>query len=103
MSDGGKPEAPQIVKGRFGENKVGETDLKDSIVDPVRDDMQFVGWKPVKPASFPEKDTVYTAQWKTPQAGTYTVIHWKQRISGDIYDKEEEQLSGTIDDDTAAV
>jgi len=31
--------------------------------DPTRDGYKFDGWSPALPATFPTKDTVYTAQW----------------------------------------
>lgn len=100
--------------GKFGESnekktvrgKYGET-VTDNIVTPSKADMKFDGWKSEKennpPATFPEKDTTYTAQWKPRESANYTVRHWKQPILGDTYtDKVEESLSGIVDEDTQA-
>lgn len=99
----GESTEDKTVQGKFGEK------VTDSIPAPTNGSMKFAGWKSENevtldpPATFPEKNTVYIAQWKNPQAGSYKVIHWKQPITGDTYtDKEEVQTSGTIDEDTQA-
>ena len=96
----------KTMKGKFGETKVEGKELKDYITKPEKDGMQFAGWNTDKvetPASFPSKDTEYTAQWETPKAGSYKVIHWKQPIVGVTYtEKEEESLNGTVGDYTKA-
>lgn len=96
----------KTVKGKYGETKVEGKELKDYITKPEKDGMQFAGWNTDKvetPASFPSKDTEYTAQWETPKAGSYKVIHWKQPIVGVTYtEKEEESLNGTVGDYTKA-
>ncbi|UTC46271.1 hypothetical protein E4N72_06720 [Treponema vincentii] len=107
--DGGKfgeSTDDKTVKGKYGETKVEGKELKDYITKPEKDGMQFAGWNTDKvetPASFPSKDTEYTAQWETPKAGSYKVIHWKQPIVGVTYtEKEEESLNGTVGDYTDA-
>ena len=107
--DGGKfgeSTDDKTVKGKYGETKVEGKELKDYITKPEKDGMQFAGWNTDKvetPASFPSKDTEYTAQWETPKAGSYKVIHWKQPIVGVKYtEKEEESLNGTVGDYTDA-
>ena len=99
----GESTEDKTVQGKFGER------VTDSIPAPTNGSMKFAGWKSENkvtldpPATFPEKNTVYIAQWKNPQAGSYKVIHWKQPITGDTYtDKEEVPASGTIDEDTQA-
>ncbi|UTC48596.1 InlB B-repeat-containing protein [Treponema vincentii] len=96
----------KTVKGKYGETKVEGKELKDYITKPEKDGMQFAGWNTDKvetPASFPSKNTEYTAQWETPKAGSYKVIHWKQPIVGDTYtEKEEDPLNGTVGDYTDA-
>ena len=99
----GESTEDKTVQGKFGEK------VTDSIPAPTNDSKKFAGWKSENevtldpPATFPEKNTVYIAQWKNPQAGSYKVIHWKQPITGDTYtDKEEVPASGTIDEDTQA-
>lgn len=93
----------KTVQGKYGEK------VTDSIVTPSKASMKFDGWKSEKgvennpPATFPEKDTTYTAQWKSRESANYTVRHWKQPISGDTYkNKVEESLSGIVDEDTQA-
>ena len=109
--DGGKfgeSTDDKTVKGKYGETKVEGKELKDYITKPEKDGMQFAGWNTDKvetPASFPSKDTEYTAQWETPKEGSYKVIHWKQPLPGNQYkpeDKEEQSLNGTVGDDTKA-
>ncbi|MGI5074025.1 hypothetical protein E4N71_00935 [Treponema vincentii] len=109
--DGGKfgeSTDDKTVKGKYGETKVEGKELKDYITKPEKDGMQFTGWNADKvetPASFPSKDTEYTAQWETPKEGSYKVIHWKQPLPGNEYkpeDKEEQSLNGTVGDDTKA-
>ena len=107
--DGGKfgeSTGDKTVKGKYGETKVEGKELKDYITKPEKDGMQFAGWNTDKvetPASFPSKDTEYTAQWETPKEGSYKVIHWKQPIVGVTYtEKEEESLNGTVGDYTDA-
>ena len=91
------------VQGKYGE-KVTET-----ISKPEKTGMKFSGWKSRTevrvdpPATFPEEDVTYTAQWKSRESANYTVRHWKQPIIGDTYtDKVEESLSGIVDEDTQA-
>jgi len=109
--DGGKfgeSTDDKTVKGKYGETKVEGKELKDYITKPEKDGMQFTGWNTDKvetPASFPSKDTEYTAQWETPKEGSYKVIHWKQPLPGNKYkpeDKEEQSLNGTVGDYTKA-
>ena len=109
--DGGKfgeSTDDKTVKGKYGETKVEGKELKDYITKPEKDGMQFAGWNTDKvetPASFPSKDTEYTAQWETPKEGSYKVIHWKQPLPGNQYkpeDKEEQSLNGTVGDYTKA-
>jgi len=109
--DGGKfgeSTDDKTMKGKYGETKVEGKELKDYITKPEKDGMQFAGWNTDKvetPASFPSKDTEYTAQWETPKEGSYKVIHWKQPLPGNQYkpeDKEEQSLNGTVGDDTKA-
>lgn len=99
----------KVLSGKFGETKVDGKNIKDCIAQPVNGSKVFDGWKSEKgltkdvPATFPEKDTAYTAQWGAPQSASYTVIHWKQPIVGTTYtEKEEETSNGIIGDDTKA-
>ena len=108
--DGGKfgeSTDDKTVKGKYGETKVEGKELKDYITKPEKDGMQFAGWNTDKvetPASFPSKDTEYTAQWTEKKAGSYTVKYLQQNIEGDSYTEKESVVKqdGIIGEETAA-
>ena len=91
------------VQGKYGEM------VTETITKPEKAGMKFSSWKSRTevrvdpPATFPEEDVTYTAQWNSLESANYTVRHWKQPIIGDTYtDKVEESLSGIVDEDTQA-
>ena len=93
----------KTVQGKYGET------VTETITKPEKAGMKFSGWKSRTevrvdpPATFPEKDATYTAQWNSSESANYTVRHWQQLIIGDNYvKKEDEMLSGIAGEDTAA-
>ena len=83
--------------------KYGETIAENAIPTPKLTKNMLTGWNPAQPATFPDKDTTYEAQWKPENGVSYTVRHLGQPVKGDTYEElEKENLTGIAGTDAKA-